>query len=131
MDPRHETIDLEILNRCVNYLNHFVSANIDEILIQEWLANDIRRIAENIYHYANMEVDISHLIAKKNFLSLDMVQLPIIDDATLCRSERKNSDFSNMISSIELIVMKRNNIDMGQHHFHAGLYNILSEYQLV
>lgn len=130
MDSRHETLDQEILNRFIHYLNQFIANNVDEILIQAWLANDIKRISQHIYDYAQIEVDIVNLLAKKNLLSIDLVQLPMIDDATLCRVERKNSDFSKMLNEIQFLILKKNNIDMGRHHFYAGLQQILSDYHL-
>lgn len=130
MDSRHESIDQEILNRFIAFINQFISANIDEILIKEWLANDIKRISSAIYAYAHMDVDVVDIIAKENFLSLDMIVLPSVDDATLCSIERKNSDFVHLLGEIHTIATKRNNVDMGEHQFYAEMQKILASYSL-
>lgn len=117
MDSRHESQEQEVLNTIINYINRYIQENIEEIIAKEHLRHNIKAIATAIYKYAHMWADVEGVFSNKNFLSVDVVLLPLVQDNFVPQAE-----FSEVIRNIESILHN----DQSNDSFYQGFKKLLA-----
>lgn len=99
MDSRHASIELNLFNHVIEFINHYRNENLDHLVTADHLQKQIKEICQLIYACAHIKVDTEVLLAKKNFLSIDPVPLPSIENDTVLDKK----EFKKTIKQIEKI----------------------------
>jgi hypothetical protein len=120
VDSRHESLDQEVLNHLICCINNYVKNNLDEIVVNDHLLNEMKIISQYIYGYVQMPLDLEHLFSKKNFLSIDIVFLPLIDEVNNENQHNLRMLIANISSTIN---------GKGSSGFYNDIKKILTGYQ--
>lgn len=104
MDPRHEFLEQEMLNELISTINRYIHEHTDEILEKPKLCKEMQEISACIYNHAKLPVDLDGIFSKRNFLSIDVVSLPLLDDMTLSQALHSVEDVTIVIKQIQSII---------------------------
>lgn len=125
MDSRHESLEQEILNELIDLINGYVRDNLDDVLTDERLNQDIKKVAQYVYDYARLYIDLDSMLSKKNLLSIDVVPFPKIEELIIPDIEIKH-DFAAMIDGIKSVVIDHYPEPVCDQQFHSCVREIVS-----
>lgn len=107
MDPRHVSLELKILNQILDLINIYREESLDYLVSQPALQSELKDICSLIYACAHQPIDSDALLAKRNFLSIDPIPLPLLNyDVVLNKKE-----FKNTIVQIRILATKYHQTD--------------------
>jgi len=129
MDSRHESLEQEILNELIDGINIYILDNLDEIIVRDKLLDDMKAISKCIYDYAEMPVDVDDFLSKKNFLSIDLVHLPKLNDEAAFKTFATKNDFAKIVEDIDTVICVRNTEDYYTRKFKDDMQRLLSKYK--
>lgn len=125
MDPRHESLEQELLNDLINLLNQYIQEQTDELLEKPELCKELKEIADYIYSHVKLNVEVDEIFSKKNFLSIDIVPLPFLGEEMLMQAHSPK-DPQKIIKATQTIMA--NYADSYLHDAHHEINNILRKY---
>ncbi|HVE44978.1 MAG TPA: hypothetical protein VNC84_07625 [Gammaproteobacteria bacterium] len=131
MDARHEPIEQEVFNQLISLINCYIRENVDDIVTHQFLREDFREMLSAIYHCADMFVDIDGLLSIKNFLSIDIVPLPVIGEFQVSSLLENKKEFEQAIDTIQSIIKQRKVFYRAGRDFYQQAESILANSQAI
>ena len=130
MDSRHESEEQEILNELIDSINIYILDNLDEILVRESLLEDIKSVSRSIYAYAQISIDVEDYLSKKNFLSIDVVCLPKINDAAILKNGANTVSFSKVFEDLHAMTCSGTSEDYFRRNFKSDIQRLLNKHKI-
>ncbi len=110
MDPRHESLEREILNQLIMIVNRYIEENIDDLLNDEIIQREIKTICKMIYGFVGMNIDVDGFLSKHNLLSIDVVLFPLL--ANVAESRFHSSEkFPDLIAHLKMLIDEHEEMD--------------------
>jgi len=101
MDTRYESKEQILLNELIGLANRYGVLELDAC---PQLLKLMQALLEKVYRYAEMDVDVSALLAKHNRLSVDVLLLPMIDELFI--NQARQDEYQTLLTHLAEILQQ-------------------------